>query len=224
MSLDLVRIYLICFCGVVCCPLLFIVIRWSGVLLAPHMRRLRATMVHSTLTFWPRTTYLQSLAVMIYTGLNAVVLSIGIMEEESLSKRASLIASANLMLLFVGGRTNPLADFVQIPLFTYSFLHRWISVIATCEALLHSSIELYHWGLKDKNAISGCMACYFTLRSNIPANVFYVGFWRPGDSSYRRPLAGKKTRQILWEGSPFVVSDVLVWVAMARPDANLHAC
>lgn len=146
MTLDLVQVYLVTLYGAMGIPILLFAARSSGVYAAPYIRRQYASMVHSTLTFWPRTSYLQTALIALYIGVNAAVLSLQTKSESTkdgtLSKRASLLASANMMILFLGGRTNPWADFIQIPLFVYRFAHIWLAVVATGEALLHASLQL----------------------------------------------------------------------------------
>lgn len=163
MILDFVQIYLITFCGAVALPLLLYVARTSGAFITPFLRRQCASMVHLTLTFWPRTSYLQTALLLFYFGVNAVLLSLNIKEkgtrEGTLSRRASLLASANTMILFLGGKTNPWVDFVQIPVFVYNLAHRWIAVVSVCEALLHSALELYRRPPAAPAAKSGCVVC-----------------------------------------------------------------
>ncbi|KAI3579771.1 hypothetical protein IWW34DRAFT_621180 [Fusarium oxysporum f. sp. albedinis] len=79
----------------------------------------------------------------LFLAANGFLLGVGISDLAELEQRTAVIASANLMLVFLGGRTNALADFVQIPLSTYYVGHRWIGVVATCEALLHSALALF---------------------------------------------------------------------------------
>ncbi|KAH6869641.1 hypothetical protein B0T10DRAFT_533794 [Thelonectria olida] len=85
---------------------------------------------------------LQFSILVLYLAANGFLLGVGSGAKAELEKRAAAIASANLMLVFLGGRTNPLANFLQIPLASYYFGHSWIAIVATCEALLHSGLAL----------------------------------------------------------------------------------
>ncbi|KAF5019072.1 hypothetical protein F66182_8930 [Fusarium sp. NRRL 66182] len=76
----------------------------------------------------------------IFIATNALLLSIGSKGKEGLGKRNLTIAAVNLMLVILGGKTNPLADLVRIPLSSCYLAHRRIATIATAEALLHPSM------------------------------------------------------------------------------------
>ncbi|KAJ3494057.1 hypothetical protein NLG97_g4328 [Lecanicillium saksenae] len=173
MALDLVQIYLVTLSGAVGIPILLFAARSSGGYVTPYLRRQCASMIHSTLTFWPRTSYLQTALILLYIGVNAAVLSFHTKSESTrdgtLSKRASLLASANMMLLFLGGRTNPSVDFVQIPLFVHRFAHRWIAVVATGEALLHAVLELSQRPRLRPVALSGCVSAGSLLLTGLIA-------------------------------------------------------
>ncbi|KAI8405732.1 hypothetical protein FOFC_15220 [Fusarium oxysporum] len=103
-------------------------------------------------------TGLQISSLILYLAANGFLLGVGISDLAELEQRAAAIASANLMLVFLGGRTNALADFAQIPLSTYYFGHRWIGVVATCEALLHSALALSRRQKFDALTKSGYVA------------------------------------------------------------------
>ncbi|KAM0670866.1 hypothetical protein ACQRIU_001261 [Beauveria bassiana] len=177
MALDLVRIYLITLCGAVGIPIFLFAARSSSAYAAPYLRRICASMVHSTLTFWPRTSYLQTALIALYIGVNATVLGLQTKGESTrdgtLSRRASLLALSNMMILFLGGRTNPWADFLQIPLFVYRFAHTWLALVTTGEALLHACLELSQRRHLHPVALSGYVAAASLLLT------FVVALW-PG--------------------------------------------
>lgn len=111
MAPNLVQIYLITLYSAVGIPILLFAARSTAVNATPYLRRQCARMVHSRLTFWPRTSYLQTALIALYINVNVVVLSFHTKGESTrdgtLSKRASLLAATNIMILFLGGRTNP---------------------------------------------------------------------------------------------------------------------
>ncbi|KAF5973969.1 hypothetical protein FCOIX_8547 [Fusarium coicis] len=100
-------------------------------------------------------TGLQISSLILFLAANGLLLGVGISDLAELEQRAAAIASANLMLVFLGGRTNVLADWVQIPLSIYYVGHRWIGVVATCEALLHSALALFRHKKFDALTKSG---------------------------------------------------------------------
>lgn len=80
------------------------------------------------------------------TVLDAIVLLVFIGVNTALavfSLRSSLIqiAVTNLIPLFLGGRTNFVADFLNIPLHTYHLGHRWLGRVVIAQALTHSIIN-----------------------------------------------------------------------------------
>ncbi|KAG5802837.1 hypothetical protein H9Q74_011124 [Fusarium xylarioides] len=87
--------------------------------------------------------------------MNALFLGIGSKGEADLKKRAVTIAAVNLMLVFLGGKTNPLADLIRFPLSSYYLAHRCIAVIAIAEVVLHSGLILYRRPVFDEFAKSG---------------------------------------------------------------------
>lgn len=52
------------------------------------------------------------------------------------------MAIINMVPLFLGGRTNPVADALGISIQSYYFAHNWIGRVAIVEALIHSVIVL----------------------------------------------------------------------------------
>jgi hypothetical protein len=144
-AMDFSRIYLYALCGAIGLLVLFIVCRFFYPLIEPSIR-VRVTQFKYSKMKLSGTgfavTGLQISSLILYLAANGFLLGVGISDLAELEQRAAAIASANLMLVFLGGRTNALADFAQIPLSTYYFGHRWIGVVATCEALLHSALAL----------------------------------------------------------------------------------
>ncbi|KAK4113067.1 hypothetical protein N656DRAFT_797609 [Canariomyces notabilis] len=53
-----------------------------------------------------------------------------------------MLAVINAVPLFLGGRTNPLADFVGIPLSTYYIFHHFIGRVVFAEGVLHAALAL----------------------------------------------------------------------------------
>jgi hypothetical protein len=155
--MDFARVYLYVLCGALALPVLFIAIRFLYLLIEPHLRVRITRFRYSKIKFGNigRATGLQLLSLALYFAVNGFLLGVDINDWAELEQRAATIASANLMLVFLGGRTNALSDFAQIPLSTYFFGHRWIGIVATCEALTHSGLALSHHQNLDALSKSG---------------------------------------------------------------------
>ncbi|KAH8754297.1 hypothetical protein F5883DRAFT_688216 [Diaporthe sp. PMI_573] len=87
----------------------------------------------------------------LYFGGNVAALYVG---RANLATTAAMLATINATPLFLGGRTNPLADFSGIPLSTYYVFHHFIGRIVIVEGLLHSALALRPSRL-DQTTISG---------------------------------------------------------------------
>lgn len=142
---PILALYLFGFCGLLAATLPYALVlrlyRWLGP--AAHTRIVRAK--HWMLMERPVLLggdLLQLCLVIPYCSINAVVLIIGVEDLRTLEARTAVVGSINLMVAYLGGRTNPLVDFAQIALPTYYFAHRWIGGIAICEVLLHSILAL----------------------------------------------------------------------------------
>jgi hypothetical protein len=155
--MDFARIYLYVLCGALALPVLFIAIRFLCLSIEPYLRVRATRFRYSKIKFGSigRATGLQLLSLALYFAVNGFLLGVGINDWAELEQRAAAMASANLMLLFLGGRTNALSDFAQIPLSTYFFGHRWIGIVTTCEAMAHSGLALSHHQNLDALSKSG---------------------------------------------------------------------
>lgn len=161
-AMDLAKVYLIVLCGAVAAPLLFVLSRAFYKCFRPQVRRLIVLVVHSNLAFCENITWLQGMLFFLYLAVNAVVLSLDTNTSGVLMKKTAQIASANLMLLFLGGRTSPMANMVQLSLPNYYFMHGCIAIVATCEALVHSGLSLRQ--LKpNAYVISGSLVRFFFI-------------------------------------------------------------
>lgn len=68
-----------------------------------------------------------------YVILNGVGL---VHRYDGISDLAAMIAAVNLIPLFLGGRTNYLAEFLNIPLHTYYLVDHWVGRMVVIEALI----------------------------------------------------------------------------------------
>jgi len=56
--------------------------------------------------------------------------------------RSGTMAAVNLIPLFLGGRTNTLANFMGISLHTYYIAHHWIGTVVVLQSLLHVALSI----------------------------------------------------------------------------------
>ncbi|KAF5240564.1 hypothetical protein FANTH_9535 [Fusarium anthophilum] len=159
--MDFPSLYLKVFCGALALPPAFFFTRFVYRGIEPHIRVIIAYFIYYKLTFRRKCLQISGLGLsvlVIYIVANALFLGIGSKGEADLEKRAATIAAMNFMLVFLGGKTNPLADLIRFPLSSYYLAHRCIAVIATAEVVLHSGLILYHRPVFDEFAKSGTIA------------------------------------------------------------------
>lgn len=122
----------------------------------PFLRSGTLRFVYARLPFLPRVLAPQLLLGVVFMGLNAGVLVIlGLKGQARLARGAGIIATVNSATLFLGGRTNPLVDYLGVSLHVYYFAHGVVAIVAVSEALLHSGIHLRGRSNWDTLAISG---------------------------------------------------------------------
>ena len=69
-------------------------------------------------------------------------MGLGIKSTSDLISRSGMMASINLIPLFLGGRTSVLANFLGISLHTYYLAHHWIGRIVVLQGLLHVGLVI----------------------------------------------------------------------------------
>jgi hypothetical protein len=169
-AMDFAQIYLYVLCGAIGSLVLFIVCRISYPKIEPYIRVRVTHFKYSKIKLGGTSLAVTGLKIsllILFLAANGFLLGVGISDLAELEQRTAVIASANLMLVFLGGRTNALADFVQIPLSTYYVGHRWIGVVATCEALLHSALALFRRQKFDALTKSGYVVSLFASCSSL---------------------------------------------------------
>ena len=156
-------VYLIAPCAIVAVPLLFVIVRFLHSWLWPKLCVLTARFKHSRLPFLPIAlglTWLRLSLLLLYIAANVVILRVPTGDDQpTLERKSAQAASMNLAILFLAGRTNPLADLLQIPLHTFYFAHRWIGIVTVAEALLHAVLVLSHRRDLDALGQSGLLVC-----------------------------------------------------------------
>jgi hypothetical protein len=91
--------------------------------------------------YWMSITKLEAIVFASYLGVNFYFLYRG---RSNLAISSASLATINAVPLFLGGRTNPLADRLHVPLSTYYVFHHLFGRVVIFEGLLHSAIFLSH--------------------------------------------------------------------------------
>lgn len=100
---------------------------------------------------WMSITRLESLILALYFAANGAILFFG---KVNIGSTTAMLAVINAIPLFLGGRTNPVADFAGIPLSTYYISHHFIGRVVIAEAILHGALALKR-SKPDQITISG---------------------------------------------------------------------
>lgn len=88
--------------------------------------------------YWSSVTFLEALLFSLYLVANGVLMVVDIhWSFTAFTTRAGALAAINMIPLFLGGRTNFLADSLGIPLHTYYLAHHWIGRVAIVQSLVH---------------------------------------------------------------------------------------
>jgi hypothetical protein len=89
--------------------------------------------------YWGSVTFLQGILIGFYIGGNGYAMWAG---WKDLISRSGLLASINLVPLFLGGRTNLLAEFLGVSLQSYYLMHHWVGRVAILQGLVHALLVI----------------------------------------------------------------------------------
>jgi hypothetical protein len=108
---------------------------------------------------WARLTRFHVLLLVLYLIVNGVCMGVGIDKSSmipGLILRSGMMASVNMIPLFLGGRTNPLVDGLGVPLHVYYLVHHWVGRMVILQSFIHAilAISSQKWRL-DAPTISG---------------------------------------------------------------------
>lgn len=87
------------------------------------------------------------------------MLLLSLQNTQQFKQRAATIALINMVPLFIGGQTNPLANTLGISVQSYYFTHNWIGQVAIVEAVLHSIVMLSLQPQPGSIATSNIIVC-----------------------------------------------------------------
>ena len=85
-------------------------------------------------------TRLEFLVFILYLAANIVPFIWWVRGREEISRTMAMMAAINSIPLSLGGRTNPVASMIGVPLSTYYLAHHWIGRVAIIEGLVHTGI------------------------------------------------------------------------------------
>ncbi|KAH8807067.1 hypothetical protein F5884DRAFT_788434 [Xylogone sp. PMI_703] len=77
-----------------------------------------------------------------YIVANGFCMGLGIKSASDLIVRSGTMASINLIPLFLGGRTNMLANLLGISLHTYYLAHHWIGRVVIAQTIFHVTMVI----------------------------------------------------------------------------------
>jgi hypothetical protein len=120
--------------------------------------------------YWTSVTSIQAIALLAYVITNGVCMGIGVRNIKDLMLRSGMLASVNMVPLFLGGRTSSLANGVRIPLHTYYLVHHWVGRVAVIQGLLHASLAISSGNTARKPTISEIMVSLITYGCGMVIN------------------------------------------------------
>lgn len=113
--------------------------------------------------YWAGVTRLHGALIGSYIIINGFCMGLGIHNMSDLIIRSGTMASINIVPLFLGGRTNILANFMGISLHTYYLAHHWIGRVVIAQSLVHVALVIAvgkPWTF-DSSQISGISVSIF---------------------------------------------------------------
>ena len=113
--------------------------------------------------YWMSITWLEFVILALYFGANGTFL---FLRRVNVGSTAATLAVINATPLFLGGHTNPFADFIGIPLSTYHIFHHFIGRVVIVEGVLHAALALKRSRL-DRLTTSGYIVSW-------PLRYFYT--------------------------------------------------
>lgn len=87
--------------------------------------------------YWSSVTLAEAFLFLVYLLTNGLGLGPFPASREDFALRTGSLAAVNLIPLFLGGRTNPLASLLNIPVHSYYLVHHWVGRTAILLALAH---------------------------------------------------------------------------------------
>lgn len=142
---DIINLYAISIAGIFA----VLLIRWASRFATPYVPYVRSwTLSHIIYPLliprrkWMSITYIEAALLGAYVIANGVCMGVKVYGTSDLMLRSGMMASVNLIPLFLGGRTNLLANNFGIPLHSYYLAHHWVGRMAIMQSLLHAGLAI----------------------------------------------------------------------------------
>ncbi len=142
--MDLVLVFAIC----IAVPFASLAIYQAGKIVGQQALRIYVSIIRKRLCYpllitRPRGTtnvsILDGIWIIVYCVLNAVCLAFNITNLTQLGSRSGLLFGINMIPLFLGGRTNLIADkLLRLHRARYELAHRWIGRMCFVQGTLHA--------------------------------------------------------------------------------------
>jgi hypothetical protein len=87
-------------------------------------------------------TYLEVVLLLLYLIVNGICIRVVAYKASDAMRRLGIMASINMILLFLGGRTNKLADKFGVPLYTYYLLYYWVGRMVVIQGVLYAGLAI----------------------------------------------------------------------------------
>ena len=159
--MDFSLLYSIVFCGLLSLLPLWVILTTFYRTVEPRFRSSAARFVYTRLPALSQPTWLEISLGVIFLGVNVgVLVHLGVQDLSLLKVGSAKVSTVNFILLFLGRRTNPLADYLNVPLRTYYFAHRVVGLVAIAAAFLHSGLVLHHGRIWDPASKSGTLVSH----------------------------------------------------------------
>ena len=146
--MEPLKIYALC----LGCAVGILLLQQSGHAAGQYARRVSTRFVHKQLAYpvlltRPTgsldVTRLEGLFIVLYVAVNATCAAYDIEGRSEFSVRLSRLCVTNMVLLYLGGRTNLFLDFAfRLPARRLQLIHHWIGRVCAVEGVIHGVLAL----------------------------------------------------------------------------------
>ena len=170
--LDITNLYAVSIAGIFA----VLLICWASHFATPYVPHVHSwTLSHIIYPLliprrkWTSITYIEASLLGAYVIANGVCMGLDVHGTSDLMLQSGMMASVNLIPLFLGGRTNLLANSFGIPLHTYYLAHHWVGRMVVTQGLLHAglAISAQNWAF-DAFTISRIVVSFHLFHSRRP--------------------------------------------------------
>lgn len=102
--------------------------------------------------YWGSVSRGQGLFVTAYIVMNGFCMGLGIQSTTDLISRTGVMASVNMVPLFLGGRTSIVVDLLGVSVHSYYLAHHWIGRVVVVQGLIHAALVMTNMGIPTFDA------------------------------------------------------------------------